>query len=64
MELQRVWAGEVCKGLIPCFRNGDMEPRKGANTPLKDGFQPQVSRPLPISFTSQDGLVGREESGK
>lgn len=47
MELQRVWAGEVCKG------TGTWSPEKVPRTPthgVKDGFQPQVSRPLPIPF--------------
>lgn len=30
IKLQKVWAGEGCKVLTPCFRNGVTGPREGA----------------------------------
>lgn len=57
MELQRVWAGEVCKGLTLVSGMGTWSPEKVPTTPthgVKDGFQPQVSWPLPV-FHHQPG---------
>lgn len=68
MELQKVWAGEVCKGLTPCFRNGDMEPRKGANDShsWSQGWlsTPGVLAPALLLSPARMQLVGREESAE